>query len=304
MGQSAGAGSIIHHITARGGITPAPFRRAIVQSPGWENINVTGTWNITLAMASALAGRVITSGKDLVALDFTTLNQINSQIVFGSVNGSFTYSPTVDKEYVPDHPETLLLQGKFDSKPHVMIGHNSNEAGLFVSPELDTEEELVSDLGHVFQDFLADSVQYILTDLYPSPQNTDLYKTQYERASLIVSESAFVCNTRYLAAAFNNQTVNYRFQVPPAVHAQDLPWTFYHGNAKDVVPALAETMQLYFTSFTKTGSPNSEYIGLPKWPEYGDKAQIVTFGAGGVSVDEDDAKNERCVFWQTGEYRK
>ena len=36
MGESAGAGSIMHHITAYGGQKgKAPFQRAILQSPGW-----------------------------------------------------------------------------------------------------------------------------------------------------------------------------------------------------------------------------------------------------------------------------
>jgi carboxylesterase type B len=258
-----------------------------------------------LAVASTVSGKHIARGADLAALDFETLNQVNGALVFGSTNGSFTFSPTVDGGYVPDHPDRLLLEGHFNPDVDLMVGHNANEAGLFVSPDVDTEEELLSALSHFFENFRKESVDYILTELYPPPSESDgAYATNYERATHIVSEASFVCHTRALAKAFGNQTWNYRFEVPPAVHAQDVPWTFFHGNGSDVVnKELAQTMQLYFTSFAMTADPNNEG-SLPQWPEYGDEARIATFGINGVGDDVDDAKNKRCDFWQRGEYRK
>lgn len=218
-------------------------------------------------------------------------------MVFGSANGSFTYSPTVDGDYVPDFPENLLLQGRYRRDAELMIGHNKNEAGLFVSTNLDTEEEVISNLGNLFKYFPEESVEFILTELYPSPEKSDgLYSTEYERACLIVSEASFVCHTSALAVAFSGSTHNYRFEVPPAVHGQDVPWTFYHDNATNLVPELAEAMQSYFTSFAKSGNPNMPGT-LPDWPEYGKDARIATFG-NGVGLAEDDARNKRCDFWQ------
>ena len=70
FGVSAGGGSIMHHITGRGGAEKAPFDRAIVQSPGWQTVlDVPGIWKRTLATASQIAGRPITNGAELAALD-------------------------------------------------------------------------------------------------------------------------------------------------------------------------------------------------------------------------------------------
>lgn len=303
MGQSGGAGSIIHHITAEGGNTSVPFSRAIIQSPGWEYINKQSVWDRVLSTASEIANTEVSNGADLAALNFTELNQLNGALVFGSPNGSFTFSPTVDGEYVPDYPNNLLNQGRFNPDIVLLIGHTANEAGVFVSPEVDTEEKLRHGLEHAFAEFLPDAIEYILTELYPPPGETDLYATEYERACLIVAESSFVCNTRALATAFGNQTYNYRFDVPPALHMQDIPWTFYHGNDSAVIPEIAEMMQAYFAAFSRKGNPNLEH-GLPEWFVYGQEANILTFGAEGVGDSVDDARNGRCDFWQSGLYRK
>lgn len=159
-------------------------------------------------------------------------------------------------------------------------------------------------MGYVFKNFQENSVAYILNELYPPPSESGgLYSNHYERACLIISESSFVCHTSALATAFSNETWNYRFEIPPAVHAQDVPWTFFHGNDSSVNSELAEAMQLYFTSFAKGGDPNK--LGtFPLWPEYSDGARIMTFGVNGVGTDQDDARNRRCEFWQRGEYRR
>jgi cholinesterase len=305
MGQSAGAGSITHHLTAVNDDGVVPFHRAIIQSPGWEHGDSVKIWQTTLSTASFLTGHPQTSGKNLVDMDFATLNQINGQVVFGSSNGSFTFGPTPDGGYVPDFAESQLLQGHFDSRPKLMIGHNSNEAGLFVPTELDTEEELISGLTNFLEELYPEAVEYVLNELYPSPSDATSYSTQSERAMLIVSESSFACNTRYLAIAFGNSTMNYRFQMPPGIHGQDLPYTFFHENTTETdvpIPGLAEAMQAYFTSFAKSGNVNlaDEILNLLDWPEYGDTANIVTFGLDGIGIAEDDTRNHRCDFWQKG----
>lgn len=307
MGQSAGAGSITHHLTATSDDDVVPFSRAIIQSPGWEHGNSTEIWETTLSIASIFSGHPQTMGKNLVDMDFATLNQINGQVVFQSSNGSFTFGPTPDGAYVPDFAEALLLQGHFDSRPKLMIGHNSNEAGLFVSAELDTEEEFVASLANFLEELRPDAVDYILNDLYPPPSDATTYSTQSERAMLLVSESSFACNTRYLAVAFGNSTMNYRFQMPPGIHGQDLPYTFFHKNTTETsvpIPGLAEAMQAYFTSFAKSGNVNlaGDVQNLIDWPEYGNEATIVTFGLEGVGTAEDDTMNHRCDFWQKGDF--
>ncbi|KAL3958141.1 hypothetical protein ACCO45_008719 [Purpureocillium lilacinum] len=229
FGESAGGGSIMHHITGNRHST-VPFERAIIQSPGWlTSLPVAQIWNQTLSAASTRAGRPITNGTDLVTLDYPTLLRVNSDIVYKSNYGDFGYGPTVDGGY------------------------------------------------------------------------TDLYTTEYGRAALMLSEYTFVCNTRYLATSFKNATWNYRFEVPPGNHAQDLAYTFHKLGDANVISRLAVQMQTYFTKFAASSNPN-EPGSAPKWQQYGKSARIATFGSDGVGTATDDAKNDRCIYWQRGTY--
>lgn len=303
MGQSAGAGSITYHLTASNLDGNVPFDRAIIQSPGWEHGNSTEILEKVLATASVFSARPILTGKDLIGLDYDTLQKVNAHIVYTSSNGSFTFGPTPDGGYVPDFAERSLLNGHFDSKPQLMIGHNSNEAGSFISPDIDTEEELRARLSHLLNNFHSESIDHLLADLYPPPSDVTPYSTQSERAKLIVAESSFACNTRFLAVAYGNATLNYRFQVPPGIHGMDFPFTFYHDGAAVLSEELAQAMQLYFTHFVKSGSGNLESIpGLINWPEYGNNSQILTFGLEGVNTADDATKDARCEFWQEADY--
>ena len=293
----------MHHITAKGGKLPAPFKQALIQSPGWSTtIDVAGNWNKTLETASQLSGKHVVSGTELQSLSSTQLIQTNAAVVFSGTLGDFTYGPTVDGCYVPDMVGKLLLEGRFDTSPSLMIGHNADEAGAFVPTSITTAAEVTALLSVGFTGVNETTLEYILTDLYPSPSDTKLYDNEHDRLALIVSESSFTCNTRYLATAFKNATWNYRFQIPPASHGQDIPWTFYNDVKTDAInTSLAESMQLYFTNFFQVGHPN---VGneLPNWTQYGTASSIETFGIQGIGTAVDDDANPRCAYWQKGEY--
>ncbi|KAJ6440230.1 lysophospholipase [Purpureocillium lavendulum] len=302
FGESAGGGSIMHHITGDGGRSKVPFERAIIQSPGWlTSLPIVQLWNQTLVAASRRAGRPITNGSDLASLNYTTLLRVNSDIVYKSNYGDFGYGPTVDGGFVPAFPGVSLLKGDFDKSVELMLGHNSHESDIFTSPAIDSREKIVTNLRSSIHGITDSAIDRILTDLYPPPQQTDLYTTEYGRAALLRSEYTFVCNTRYLAISFNNMTWSYRFEVPPGNHAQDLAYTFHKPGDANVSSDLAVQMQTYFTRFAASGNPNKPGSG-PKWQLYGENAHIATFGGSGVGTATDDAKNGRCVYWQEGTY--
>ncbi|OAQ77846.1 alpha/beta-Hydrolase [Purpureocillium lilacinum] len=301
FGESAGGGSIMHHITGNRHST-VPFERAIIQSPGWlTSLPVAQIWNQTLSAASTRAGRPITNGTDLVTLDYPTLLRVNSDIVYKSNYGDFGYGPTVDGGYVPAFPGVSLLKGDFDNSVELMLGHNSHESDIFTSPLIDSREKIVTKLRSSIYGITDSAIEHILTVLYPPPRQTDLYTTEYGRAALMLSEYTFVCNTRYLATSFKNATWNYRFEVPPGNHAQDLAYTFHKPGDANVISRLAVQMQTYFTKFAASSNPN-EPGSAPKWQQYGKSARIATFGSDGVGTATDDAKNDRCIYWQRGTY--
>ena len=60
---------------------------------------------------------------------------------------------------------------------------------------------------------------------------------------------------------------NYIFSIPPALHASDLPWTFYDGESPDVDDSIATTFQKYLLNFVWKGNPKGP--DLPSFEEYG-----------------------------------
>lgn len=313
MGESAGGGSIIHHVTAYGGTQgPAPFRRAIPQSPGFE-IALDGArgYDLALEAASNLTGQSVVTAAQLRSLDSKTLIEINKRVVNISSPGTFTYGPVVDGSYVPDLPALLLGRGKFDHDVEVMAGHNQHEAATFVSDISSDDDFRTTVAGGVFHgNVSAATIDHIATVVYPNDLSGVYgYTTQTQRLEALVNEEGFVCNTRYLGTAFGNQTYNYEFTYPPAYHQQDVGYTFFNGDPLDasppgtfVWPLLAVDMQRRFTRFVQGGNPNSD-LSAPQWPEYGDEATVLTFGLV-TTTAKDDAANERCDYWQSGDWRR
>lgn len=305
MGESAGGGSIMHHITAKGGDAEALFQRAIIQSPGWlPAADIEGVFQRTLSTASRIAGVPITNGQELAALNSTTLLKINQVAVAESPYDTYTYGPTVDGGYVPDAVGVLLANDDFDDSAVIMTGNNLHEGILYIEAAVNTSEAVAKRFGAVFEAVPESDRKYILTELYPPAPQKDLYKTEQDRAILLFSEAVFQCNTRFLGTAFGNDTYNYRFQVPSATHGQDIPYTFYHWD-EDVGlrnADLAPKMQRYFMTFASFADPNSKEGSPRHWPVYDDDANLITFGADGVGLETDILKNQRCEYWQKGRF--
>jgi carboxylesterase type B len=116
MGESAGASSIVHHVTAFGGDNPLAFQSAIIQSPAFEfNIDLDATYLQTMTEASSQTGETISTVDELKELNSEQLKSINQAVTLDAAIGHFHYGPGRDGAYVPDYPQALLLQGKFNS---------------------------------------------------------------------------------------------------------------------------------------------------------------------------------------------
>jgi carboxylesterase type B len=307
MGESAGGGSIMYHLTAEGGTKKFPFKRAIAQSAAFVlDIDNEDVWGRVLNTTRSITGKDISTAAELAQLDHDVLAKINFETVFNSPDSLYTFSTSVDGGYITKPPGVLLLEGKYDHSVDIMAGHNANETHDYVPPELDTEEKWLGLVHNLLPHIKDDDLDYILTNVYPPPEKTDLYADEHARGALLVAEMIFVCTSRYLALAAGNNTYNYRFQVPPASHGQDVPYTFFRGVSEGVeYPSLAVQMQRYFSKFVKAGNPNdkSGEMSLPEWPVYGDEALINTFGPDGAGdVVVDDARNTRCDYWQRSSF--
>ena len=107
------------------------------------------------------------------------------------------------------------------------------------------------------------------------------------------------CNTFYLDKAFGNQTYAYQFSVPPALHGDDVPYTFFNGPSSSVISdPIAVALQEYITSFVLNGHPASQGPSLPMFPIYSNATDIINLNATSITEILDPTANVRCDWWQ------
>ncbi|CZS90086.1 related to triacylglycerol lipase I precursor [Rhynchosporium agropyri] len=316
IGESAGGGSIMHHITSYGGLGSLPFQKAIPQSPAFQIIVPSQSEQIfanALKNASAVTNMTINTADELRALPFEALYAVNTIMTGLSMYGSFTFGPAVDltpNSYVPDLPIRLLANGSFHNVS-VMAGHNTNEGLLFTPPFVQTQDDFNFAVRSLFPTANETIVDTLTTELYPPNFNGSLgYKTPVERTALMLSNSVVTCNVKALATSLAGYA--YVFGVPPGLHGQDIAYTFFNGdtstlNQGAVVNAtVATTFQRYITSFAMTGSPTAE--GVLDMIPYGDAYTISAISSKGLFQPAlgmrlpDPGAVEACDFWEEAPY--
>ena len=225
IGESAGGGSIMHQITAFGGLKgPAPFQQAVLQSGAFQNV-VSNLQEETTAQTflALLNVSTIEEARQLPSEALITANIIQ---VANSSYGDFTYGPVVDGLFAPAIPGKLLLQGSYDHDLTLMLGHNADEGLLFTNPAIQNDTSFNEYILQAFPTINPSVASYIENVLYPPNMpgvlGTTGYSDETGRVVLVLSESTFTCNTFYLDKAFNNQTYAYQFSVPPGLHGEDV----------------------------------------------------------------------------------
>ena len=186
-----------------------------------------------------------------------------------------------------------------------MDGHNTHEAPFFTPPNVLSNSDLSVWIKQTFAGISSQALNYIITQLYPPIYDGSKgYGSPLERTMTIIADSSFTCNNNYLNKAFKNQTYAYEFQVPPAFHGFDVPYTFYNGQGSNPSAGLfapvAEVMQGYLTNFVANGNPNGP--GLPPFPIQGMNASMNGLNLTSISPQRDPTANSRCAWWQKALY--
>ena len=146
-------------------------------------------------------------------------------------------------------------------------------------------------------------IDYITQTLYPPVFDGSYgYKDQIQRTALTAAESVFSCNTNYLGRAYGNQSYNYLFSIPPAIHGQDVPYSFYNGpNPLVIADPIAVALQEYLTGFAESGTPNEPGI-VPQFNIYGQGSEVQNLNITGIEEIRDPTANARCLWWQQALY--
>lgn len=194
IGESAGGGSILHQITAFGGLQgPAPFQQAVLQSPGFQSL--ASNQQQELIYEAYLKLLNVSSVAEARKLSYSTLQKANILQVGGSSYGLFTYGPVVDGLIAPAIPGKLLLQGSFDKSLKLMLGHNADEGLVFTSPFIQNDMQYDDYLKSVFPTITPPVADYIENVLYPPTMpgilGTTGYKDETGRLVLTIGENVF-----------------------------------------------------------------------------------------------------------------
>ncbi|KAI1660386.1 alpha/beta-hydrolase [Daldinia decipiens] len=306
MGESAGAASIVHQLTAFGATESCPFTKAIILSPAFQyNIDLDGNYLKTLAEASKQTGRDIYNVDQLRGLPADLLQYINQETVTTAPVGTFGFGPGPDKDIVTDIPQKLLYQGKFDSTVDLLISHTSHESVPFLPSGINTAADVKAYVRNNLPAASNTTINMLLTDrgLYPDVLGGKYpWKTQAGRAERLASDISFACTTQYLSRARGNDTFNLVFTHPPGWHADDVPYVFFNGdtstpdNMSPVSGRLATQLQAYIVAFTRTGDPNAS--GGPYFPKYGRNSTILELGYKRFRRSTDDLWGKRCAWIQ------
>ncbi|CAL3965046.1 unnamed protein product [Diplocarpon coronariae] len=299
MGESAGGGSIMHHITSYGGLGTVPFQQAIPQSPAFQPFVPAQSEAIfsQVLNASSITNMTVSTADDLRALSFEALYALNAILVGRSSYGSFYFGPAVDPKphsYVPDFPLRLLANGSFHNIS-LMVGHNSNRGLVFTPPFIQDQRSSEKRL---------EPSLLLRTSLFCTATITDeLYPPVYN----------VTCPAYYLASKMS-PAYGYVFQVPPGLHGQDVvAYTFFNGDNTTlnegafVNATVAIAFQRYLTSFAVNGVPTAE--GVPGFILYGGHHAVSSISSHfilipglGEHITDAAAMEERCRFWAEAPY--
>ncbi|KAF2156328.1 alpha/beta-hydrolase [Myriangium duriaei CBS 260.36] len=313
FGQSGGASSTLHQITAYGGTKGSvPFIRAITQSPGFQ-VNVCPRQQQITFQNFLQAANVIPLAQAR-ALPYWRIQKANLLTIAKSPYGTYTYGPVVDGIFTPSTPGELLAHGQYDQNVKVMTGQTQNEGFLFTPPYLanDSDDSRLRNFVTTNVPTLKElphQLDYLINTLYPptfdgsQPQG---YQDRIARGAAIIAEFALICNNFYLNKAHDNKTFGYLFDVFPALHGSDATYTYStsggRANTSTGAVQVALEMQDYITSFAETGDPNQP--GVPFFKMYGDNASVHVLELNGVRDTLDPAANKRCDWWQSGRWYK
>lgn len=320
-GESAGGGSIEHHLTQFGGQRDPLFKKAIIQSPAFlPAYDRQGTIEDSYKKFEAAAG---CAGKGLSCLRNQTsevLNNASTLVINSAPSDTFGWGPVPDGSWIRQSPALEFATGHYwrdiDS---LIISHVSNEGQVFVDPDITTNAAGNAWLASIYPNagkVIEDAIQ----KQYPPVTNStnSKYKTQFDRLKTYTQDSTFTCNVRFLSDAYIGRTYNVQYSRGNGYHGSDIGADFYDPNnfvisfldsSDKSIAEFAPTYQSYLTSHARTGNPNTyrksnanfTAIGWPK-VENGLLAdqmkQVLYAGNQGYSLFSDnETERTTCSFW-------
>lgn len=324
-GDSAGAGSVAHHMTAYGGKPSNLFVGAVAESTFWPTQRTVAEMEFQYVQFVKDTG-CDTGSTDalscLRSLDITAIQEYNKKKPFPGGSDSpvplWYFLPVVDGTLVPDRLHSLFEQDKFYHVP-LIVTDDTNEGTPF-GYNASSPEEVAQFIKNNYPGLDDDQLGEI-KEAYPKIDQLLKHKPYFPSASRAYGESTFICPGNVMAAMMSKYSSpdhvwNYRFNVRDPTeasngmgvpHVFELPSIFGLGNTNgpeysfatvnaNIIPV---TMN-YYLSFIKKLNPNDlRHPRAPVWepwgPGTGQRLKLQTNSSEMEAVPK--AQLDRCSMW-------
>jgi para-nitrobenzyl esterase len=311
FGESAGGLSVHSQLASPG--SAGLFQRAIVESGAYQLTQPS------LAAAEATGGAFATAagctGQTAACLRGLSV----AQILAAQPGGTSGASPTIDNKFLTQSVGAAFTSGQFNRVP-ILEGANHDEWRLFVGI---TELQTGAPLSAAAYPAAIQATLGVPAAVVPA------FVAQYPLASFaspalalsaLGTDGIFDCNARFVAQKvsqfvptfayeFGDPSAPQRF-LPPvsfpyaAAHASEIQYVF---DLPITVPApgldadqqkLAATMVSYWTTFARTGQPDSR--GAPAFPAYQAASDTMQSLVPPRAAPETGfAAAHHCAFWDS-----
>lgn len=295
-GESAGAGSIYHHLASRGGTQDPLFSKAFVQSAAYEILfDRDGQLEDTFQTFASEAGCPGGDMKCLRAVDDETMRKANSEVIRSVPPGIYNLGPSADGDLIRQIASLEFVSGNYFAKPppfhlflttnfastgilgnhwkgleSIIVSHTSNEAELFAPISVRTDEDFVDFMNAYFPNYTKPDIPDAVFELYPATNAEDSpYTTARERLKAFIRDSSFTCYSRTLTDAYPGDTWNMQYSSTLGIHATDLLPLFLDDSVSledlnfHLVPLFgssAGAYQSYMASHAVHGDPNTDRL--------------------------------------------
>ena len=135
-GESAGAGSIMHHLISFGGTQDPLFSKAVLQSPAYQyKFDRRGTLEQTFQNFTALAGCAGQGVSCLQAASAATLDAANTAIANSTPDGTFAFGPSSDGNLIRQLAPLEYAGGHYwKGIKSIVLSHVEDEADVYLIP--------------------------------------------------------------------------------------------------------------------------------------------------------------------------
>ncbi|USW58452.1 Putative carboxylesterase, type B, carboxylesterase type B, carboxylesterase type B, active [Septoria linicola] len=327
-GASAGAQSVVLHVTAYGGRDDGLFHASAAESQSFSALRTIE--ESQFAYDNIVIRTGCTSSNDTLAclrnLTATELQYENFVTPFPGAQKAplYMFGPVLDYDFISDYTISLYEQGKFIKVPAI-YGGATNEGTGFAYKNISTYGQSSTFLQSQFP-ALTPSQLGKINSLYPvedTIQNFPNASRFWRQASDAYGDLRYTCPGQLVSGLLTNYSVpswNYHWNVidPPAnasgdgvKHTIDVQAIFGPeytlGDAPDsykvggVNHAIVDVAQGYWTSFIRTFDPNaSRRAGTPVWEEWassGLDGRRLRFETNSTAMEGISLKQvEKCEF--------